>query len=136
LDLLVFSSPGTSTPLSPLDLIYLLFSHTPNLWNLCQFQGLGTNPTGRTKIYVSLFAPYFCFCLRLGIDVRIATSICKRLHWLRRQAAVTVFTEVTTKFVIFWDVEPCKSCDNWRFGRTCRLHLQGTRDQGNALTVD
>jgi hypothetical protein len=69
LDLLVFPSP-----LSPLDPIYLLFSHTPNLGNLCQFQGPGTNPNGSTKIQFSLFALYLCSCSRLDINVRITVA--------------------------------------------------------------
>jgi hypothetical protein len=30
---------------------------------------------------------------------------------------------------VFWDVTPCGSCDNRRFGRTCRFHHQGIRCQ-------
>jgi hypothetical protein len=36
-----------------------------------------------------------------------------------------VFTAVTMKNAVFWDVTPCKSCVNRRFGGTYRLHLQG-----------
>jgi hypothetical protein len=28
---------------------------------------------------------------------------------------------------VFWDVAPCSSCVNRRFGRTYRLHLQGRK---------
>jgi hypothetical protein len=35
-----------------------------------------------------------------------------------------VFTEVTMKNAVFWDVTPCRSCVNRRFGGTYRLHLQ------------
>jgi hypothetical protein len=31
----------------------------------------------------------------------------------------------TMKNVVFWDVEPCGSCRNRRFGGTYRLHRQG-----------
>jgi hypothetical protein len=34
---------------------------------------------------------------------------------------------VTMKNVVFWDVAPCRSCVNRRFGRTYRFHLQGRK---------
>jgi hypothetical protein len=36
-----------------------------------------------------------------------------------------VFTAVTMKIAVFWDVAPCRHCVNRRFGGTYRLHLQG-----------
>jgi hypothetical protein len=36
-----------------------------------------------------------------------------------------VFKAVTMKNAVFWDVAPCRSCVNRRFGGTYRLHLQG-----------
>jgi hypothetical protein len=40
-----------------------------------------------------------------------------------------VFTAVTLKNAIFWDVALCSSCGlNRRFGRTFRLHLQGRKN--------
>jgi hypothetical protein len=36
-----------------------------------------------------------------------------------------VFTAVTMKNAAFWDVVPCGSCENPRFGGTCHFHLQG-----------
>jgi hypothetical protein len=47
-----------------------------------------------------------------------------------------VFTEVTMKNAVFWDVAPCRSCVNRRFGGTYRLHLQGRkiRDRGTSLS--
>jgi hypothetical protein len=38
-----------------------------------------------------------------------------------------VFTAVTVKNDVFWDVAPCRSCVNRRFGGTYRLHLQGRK---------
>jgi hypothetical protein len=31
------------------------------------------------------------------------------------------------KNAVFWDVAPCTSCVNWRFGGMYRLHLQGRK---------
>jgi hypothetical protein len=33
----------------------------------------------------------------------------------------------------FWDVAPCRSCVNRRFGGTCRLHLQGRKIRSENL---
>jgi hypothetical protein len=40
------------------------------------------------------------------------------------------------KDAVFWDVAPCRSCVNERFGRTYRLHLQGRkiREPGTSVS--
>jgi hypothetical protein len=38
-----------------------------------------------------------------------------------------VFTAVTMKNAVLWDVAPCRSCVNRRFGGTYRLQLQGRK---------
>jgi hypothetical protein len=38
-----------------------------------------------------------------------------------------VFTAVTMKNAVFWDVAPCTSCVNRRSGEMYRLHLQGRK---------
>jgi hypothetical protein len=38
-----------------------------------------------------------------------------------------VFTAVTMKNAVFWDVAPCRSYVNRHFGGTYRLHLQGRK---------
>jgi hypothetical protein len=39
-----------------------------------------------------------------------------------------VFTVVTVKNAVFWDVAPCRSCEmNRHFGGTYRLHLEGRK---------
>jgi hypothetical protein len=47
-----------------------------------------------------------------------------------------VFTAVTMKNAVFWDVTPCISCVNRRFGGKYRLHLQGRkiRQQGTIVS--
>jgi hypothetical protein len=40
-----------------------------------------------------------------------------------------VFTTVITKIIVFWDVTPCGSCKNRRFGRTYFLHHQGDKNR-------
>jgi hypothetical protein len=37
-------------------------------------------------------------------------------------------TRINQKNAVFWDVTPCGSVINRRFGGTCRLHLQGRRN--------
>jgi hypothetical protein len=46
-----------------------------------------------------------------------------------------VFIAVTMKNAVFWDVAPCRSCVNRRFGGTYRLHLHGRkiRERGTIL---
>jgi hypothetical protein len=39
-----------------------------------------------------------------------------------------VFKAVTMKNAVFWDEASCELIINRRFGGTCRLHLQGRRD--------
>jgi hypothetical protein len=47
-----------------------------------------------------------------------------------------VFTTVTLKNAVFWDVAPCRSCVNRRFGGTYRLHFQGReiREWGTSVS--
>jgi hypothetical protein len=40
-----------------------------------------------------------------------------------------VFTAVTMKNALFWDVKPCGSCRNRRFGGTYRLHHQDEKNR-------
>jgi hypothetical protein len=40
-----------------------------------------------------------------------------------------VFTAVTMKNAVFWDVTPCGSCKNRRFGGTWRLLHQGDKNR-------
>jgi hypothetical protein len=42
-----------------------------------------------------------------------------------------VFTAATANNAVFWDMAPCGSCKNRRFGRTCYLHLQGRRNNAS-----
>jgi hypothetical protein len=47
------------------------------------------------------------------------------LHRDTLHVTYEVFTAVTMKNVVFWDVTPCGSSKSRRFGGTCRLHHQG-----------
>jgi hypothetical protein len=40
-----------------------------------------------------------------------------------------VFTAVTMKNGVFWDIKPCGSCKNRRFGGTWRLLHQGDKNR-------
>jgi hypothetical protein len=46
-----------------------------------------------------------------------------------------VFTAVTMKNGVFWDVTSCGSCKNRRFGGTQRLHLQGHKNRRTGNNV-
>jgi hypothetical protein len=44
-----------------------------------------------------------------------------------RDVEFELFTAVTMKNSLFWDMVPCRSCENRRFGGTYSLHLQGRK---------
>jgi hypothetical protein len=46
-----------------------------------------------------------------------------------------VFTAVTMKSAVFWDLTPCRYCVNRRFGGTYRLHLQGRKIRERGISV-
>jgi hypothetical protein len=46
-----------------------------------------------------------------------------------------VFTAMTMKSTIFWDVTPCRSYENRCFGGTCRLHLQGRENSREGSSI-
>jgi hypothetical protein len=46
-------------------------------------------------------------------------------------AGFEVFTAVTMKNAVFWDVAPCGFIISWRFGWTCRFHLRARRNTGS-----
>jgi hypothetical protein len=57
-----------------------------------------------------------------------------RLHLQGRRNNASeemVFTAVTMKNAVFWDVTPCGIIINRRFGETCRLHLQARRNNAS-----
>jgi hypothetical protein len=64
----------------------------------------------------------------------------KNLFWNRKTCLYCVrfevFTAVTMKNAVFWDVAPCRACMNRRFGGTYCLHLQGIkiRERGSSVT--
>jgi hypothetical protein len=55
--------------------------------------------------------------------------ISNRLHVCncRPVSSIAYVMYVLFKKVVFWDVAPCRSCVNRRFGGAYRLHLQGRK---------
>jgi hypothetical protein len=51
---------------------------------------------------------------------KLSVSVCPFLRWSGQRSSL--------KSSVFWDITPCSPLKvNWRFGGTCRLHLQGRR---------
>jgi hypothetical protein len=67
--------------------------------------------------------PVLLICIKEVIKVMPSKAIYIKYLFVRFE----VFTPVTMKNAIFWDVAPCRSCMNRRFGGTYRLHLQGRK---------
>jgi hypothetical protein len=76
----------------------------------------------------------------------LAISMNVRMHWYTYQyftliasnnVRLEVFTAVTMKNGVFWDVTPCGSCKNRRFGGTSRLLHLGDENRwlGRTLAV-
>jgi hypothetical protein len=67
----------------------------------------------------------------------VHTSNWSMLKYLKQSEDVRfeVSTAVTMKNAVFWDVAPCSSCVNQRFGGTYLLHLQGRKIRNDLLTL-
>jgi hypothetical protein len=68
-----------------------------------------------------------CFCATFSVEG--INKICLKFERFE------VFTAVTIKDAIFWNVAPCRSCVNRRFGGTYRLHLQGRKIRERGTSV-
>jgi hypothetical protein len=109
---------------------------------------LGTSQ-GRIKLKVASDPPGLALGQRLTISsheticVRKFNDRCLRENWGKqiRENIMTnyifvkceVFTAVTMKNAVFWDVALCRSCVNRRFEGTYRLHLQGIKTASEKL---
>jgi hypothetical protein len=97
---------------------------------------------------VLLVATPACSCLKVGtlhcsVTIRSLTlysAFCARGYELESQFMVIVMLELRTKSLkknaLFWDVAPCDFIINRRFGGTCRLHLQGRRNNSSEEKLD
>jgi hypothetical protein len=63
----------------------------------------------------------------VGAPVILSEECCGRQEMLKESLVVRfeVFTAVTMKNGVFWDITPCGYCKNRRFGGTWRLLHQG-----------
>jgi hypothetical protein len=53
---------------------------------------------------------------------KITPNLLQKIH-----VRFEVFTAVTMKNAVFWDLGPCRSCMNRRFGGMYHLHLHGRK---------
>jgi hypothetical protein len=60
--------------------------------------------------------------------VQYTEIFCSLLNKTSKYLRFEVFTAVTIKNVVFWDVAPCRYFVNRRFGGTYLLHLHGIRN--------
>jgi hypothetical protein len=76
---------------------------------------------------------------RNALELTISLDLLRALHFswnFLHLVRFEVSTAVTMKNAVFWDVAPCESCVNRRFGGTYLLHLQGTKisERGTSLS--
>jgi hypothetical protein len=70
-----------------------------------------------------------CRLLRYKTPVRTSKETCYfAATESTRYVRFEVFTAVTMKNGVFWDVTPWDSCKKWRFGGTWRLYHQGDKN--------
>jgi hypothetical protein len=91
-------------------------------------------------IVVAATAVIIIVMIMIVIDLAIPSAYIKKHKFPPlfscRSDCFVVFTAVTMKNAVFWDVAPSRSCVNRRFGGTYRLHLQGRkiRERGTSVS--
>jgi hypothetical protein len=76
---------------------------------------------GNRDSYIEIFKSLKNPALTSGLIYSLAMFVVNKIEYVR----FGVFTVDTMKNGIFWDVTPCGSCKNRRFGVTQRLLHQG-----------
>jgi hypothetical protein len=67
-----------------------------------------------------------------GANVSLSQSCCSNTQ---DSVRFEVYTAVTVKNTVLWDVAPCRSCVNRRFVGTYRFHLQGRKFRERETSV-
>jgi hypothetical protein len=93
----------------------------------------------RIPVYKALNAEYFLASDNSAYDPNRKFVLCVKsstLCKLNLDERFEVFTEVPMKNAVFWDMAPCRSYVNRRFGGMYRFRLQGrrTRQRGTSLS--
>jgi hypothetical protein len=90
-------------------------------WNWSE-QGVGGKYTAciseKKNLYIIHYAAMSCILMSV-----ICWGSWSRYIYVRFE----VFMAVTMKNAVFWNVAPCRSCVNRRFGGMYRIHLQGRK---------
>jgi hypothetical protein len=78
--------------------------------------------TQNTRLLLQLTI-YRCYPKQFVSRISLNTQLIEKV------VRFEVFTAVTMKNAVFWDVELYRYCISRRFGGTCRLYLQGRRKE-------
>jgi hypothetical protein len=80
------------------------------------------NDSGLEVFDATRYVEYWYFPTKIFQSIK---SICNHSDVVakRKDVRFEVFTAVTMKNAVFWDVAPCRFCVNRRFGGTYRLHF-------------
>jgi hypothetical protein len=132
-----------------------VLSHSPNsLWTWASFDRVSQNDDGRSATsaqngnamecalsLVTSAAKCFSHCLleRSPSPTPLLVSHSLSVGILPAQGELKIISLQDFRFsrlwlrraCRLWDVAPCGSCKNRRFGRTCRHHLQGRRNNAS-----
>jgi hypothetical protein len=73
--------------------------------------------------------------IHCDLTLSVTFDYCKCKYYTFASVRFEVFTAVTTKNAVFWDVALFKSCVNRRFGGTYRLHLSGQKIRERRIGV-
>jgi hypothetical protein len=83
-------------------------------------------------LYYSVLIRWWCRAVHKS---DILTAICEPILKVMWDLRFEVFTALTMKNSVFWDVTPCGSCKNRRFGGTYRLLHQGDKNRSTRNNV-
>jgi hypothetical protein len=102
--------------------------------------GVGLSPLGTAATSGLLYTPQMieegdCGAIG-GMKILFCYADCENENRIFLLTTVRVTHEFRLKNTVFWDVAPCRSCVNWRFGGMYHLHLQGRkiRERGTSLS--
>jgi hypothetical protein len=96
-------------------------------FNICHTKHIVIDHTWRDSHLVAMLCNFMSLCMILF--VALETQEVFEENYLYHYVRFEVFTAVTMKNGVFWDVTPCGSCKNRRFGGRSRLLHQGDKNR-------